>query len=125
MGTAKRGIAIKTEMQTEIYRMSRLADISENKVIVRMLQIAREDLAAFDDAGLKRILREPWERARKLPALARRIQRRSHSHLSAVIATRITVAGKHALRKLAEKHGTTMAGVQRQVVEGTIAKEAA
>ena len=125
MGTAKRGIAIKTEMQTEIYRMSRLADISENKVIVRMLQIAREDLAAFDDAGLKRILREPWETARKLPALARRIEKRSHSHLSAVTATRLTVADKHALRKLAEKHGTTMAGVQRQVLEGTLAKETA
>jgi len=53
VGTAKRGIAIKQEMQTEIYRMSRLADISENKVIVRMLRIAREDLAAFDDAGLR------------------------------------------------------------------------
>jgi hypothetical protein len=125
VGTAKRGIAIKTEMQTEIYRMSRLADISENKVIVRMLQIAREDLAAFDDAGLKRILREPWETARKLPALARRIEKRSHSHLSAVTATRLTVADKHALRKLAEKHGTTMAGVQRQVLEGTLAKETA
>ena len=125
MGTAKRGIAIKTEMQTEIYRMSRLADISENKVIVRMLQIAREDLAAFDDDGLKRILRAPWETARKLPALARRIQRRSHSHLSAVTATRLTVAHKHALRELAEKHGTTMAGVQRELLERTVSKEAA
>ena len=112
-------------MQTEIYRMSRLADISENKVIVRMLQIAREDLTAFDDAGLRRILREPWQMVRKLPALTRRIQRRSHSHLSAVTATRLTVADKHALRELARKHRTTMAGVQRQLLEGTLAKEAA
>ena|GEM_PF-4978928 len=123
MGTAKRGIAIKQEMQTEIYRMSRLADISENKVIVRMLRIAREDLAAFDDAGLKTILREPWEKIRKLPALSRGMQKRSHSRLSAVTATRLTVADKHALRELAKKHRTTMAGVQRQLLEGTIAKE--
>jgi hypothetical protein len=121
---AKRGIAIKTEMQTEIYRMSRLAGISENKVIVRMLQLAREDLAVFDDAGLRRILREPWETARKVPALARRIQRRSHSRLSAVTATRLTVTHEHALRELAKKHHTTKAGIQRQLVERIIAKQA-
>ena len=125
MGTAKRGIAIKTEMQTEIYRMSRLADISENRVIVRMLQIAREDLAAFDDAGLKRILREPWEKIRRLPALSRRMQKRSHGRLSAVTATRITVADKSALKELAKKHRTTMSGVHRQLLEGTITKEVA
>jgi len=120
-----RGVRFSTEMQTWIYQAHRLADISESRVILRMLQIAREDLAAFDDAGLKRILREPWEAARKVPALTRRIQRRSHSHLSAVTATRLTIADKHALRKLAEKHGTTMAGVQRQLLEGTLTEEAA
>jgi hypothetical protein len=125
VGTAKRGIAIKQEMQTEIYRMSRLAGISENKVIVRMLQIAREDLAVFDNAGLRRILREPWQGVRKLPALSRRMQKRSHNRLSAVTATRLTVADKHALRELARKHNTTMAGVQRQLLERTVAKEAA
>ncbi len=123
MGTAKRGIAIKTEMQTEIYRMSRLAGISENKVIVRMLQIAREDLAAFDDAGLRTLLREPWENVRKVPVLSRRMQKRSHSRLSAITATRLTVADKSALKELAKKHRTTMSGVQRQLLEGTLAKE--
>jgi hypothetical protein len=112
-------------MQTEIYRMSRLAKISENKVIVRMLQIAREDLAAFDDTGLKRILHEPWESVRKLPGLSRRMQKRTHSRLDAVTATRLTVADKYVLRELAKKHRTTMAGLQRQLLEGTIAKEAA
>jgi hypothetical protein len=92
----KRGIAFSTEMQTWIYQASRIAGVSENHVIVRMLQIAREDLAAFDDAGLRRIIREPWQIVKKLPALARRIQRRSHSHLSAVTATRLTVADKTA-----------------------------
>ena len=110
-------------MQTWIYQAHRIADISESRVILRLLQIAREDLAAFDDTTLKRILCEPWEAARKLPALTRRIQRRSHSHLSAVTATKLTVADKHALRELAKKHRTTMAGVQRQLLEGTIAKE--
>jgi len=121
----KRGIAFSTEMQTWIYQASRVASVSENHVIVRMLQIAREDLASFDDAGLRRILREPWQIVKKLPALARRIQRRSHSHLSAVAATRLTVADKYGLRELAKKHGTTMAGVQRQLLEGTLAKETA
>jgi hypothetical protein len=121
----KRGVAFSTEMQTWIYQASRVAKVSENHVIVRMLQIAREDLAAFDDPALKRILSAPWETARKLPALARRIQRRSHSHLTAVTATRLTIADNHALRKLAEKHGTTMAGVQRQLLEATLTKEAA
>jgi hypothetical protein len=125
VGTAKRGIAIKTEMQTEIYRMSRLADISENKVIVRMLHIAREDLAAFDDVGLRTLLREPWENVRKIPALSRRMQKRSHSRLSAITATRLTVADKSALKELAKKHRTTMSGVQRQLLEGTIARRAA
>lgn len=111
-------------MQTWIYQAHRLAGISESRVILRMLQIAREDLAAFDDTGLKRILRAPWETARKVPSLARRIQKRSHSHLSAVTATRITVADMDALREFARKHRTTKAGVQRHLIERTIAKEA-
>ena len=90
-----------------------------------MNAIAREDSAAFDDAGLRRILREPWETARRVPALRRRIQRQSHSHLSAVTATRVTVADKRALRELAKRRHTTMAGVQRQLLEGVVAKEAA
>jgi hypothetical protein len=112
-------------MATWVYSASRKAGVRENRVIVRMLQIAREDLDDVDDDVLRRILREPWQGARELPALARRIQRRSHSHLSAVTATRLTVADKHALRGLARKHHTTMAGVQRQLLEGTLAKEAA
>jgi len=119
-----RGVRFSTEMQTWIYQAHRLADISESRVILRMLQIAREDLAAFDDAGLKRILREPWQMAKNLPALARPIQRRSHSRLSVVTATRLTVADMHAFREVAKKHRTTLAGIQRQLVEGTIAKEA-
>ena len=119
-----RGVRFSTEMQTWIYQAHRLADISESRVILRMLQIAREDLAAFDDVGLKTILREPWENIRKLPALSRRIQRRSRSRLSVTTATRLTVADKYALRELAKKHRTTIAGLQRQLLERTIAKEA-
>jgi len=65
----KRGIAFSTEIQTWIYQASRVASVSENHVIVRMLQIAPEDIAAFDDAGLMRILSEPWQTVRKLPTL--------------------------------------------------------
>jgi hypothetical protein len=125
VGTAKRGIAIKTEMQTEIYRMSRLADVSENKVIVRMLQIAREDLAAFDDIALRRILREPWQIVEKMPAFVRRVQRRGQPRLRATAAIRVTVAVKQAVIRLARKNHTTMSGVIRQLLEGTLTKEAA
>lgn len=122
MKCVKRGIAFSDEMQTWIYRVSRLAKISENRVIVRMLQIAREDVAPFDDAGLRRIFREPWETAKKYPALARQMRKRSHGHLHAVATTRLTAADKVAVCELAKEHRTTVSGLQRQLVEGFIAR---
>ena len=80
---------------------------------------------AFVDAGLKRILRAPWETTRKVSALACRIEKQSDSRLTAATATRFIVADKQILRDLATELRTTMAGVQRQLLEGTIAKEAA
>jgi hypothetical protein len=57
-------------MATRVYSASRKAGVRENRVIVRMLQIAREDLDDVDDDVLRRILREPLQGARELPALA-------------------------------------------------------
>lgn len=79
---------------------------------------------AFADAGLKRILRAPWETTRKVSALACPIEKQRDSRLTAVTATRFTVADKQIFRELAKKHRTTLAGMQRQRVEGTLTKEA-
>jgi len=125
MNPVKRGICISGEMATWIYSASRTAGLRENAVIVRMLRIAREDLAPFDDVALRRILREPWEIVQKMPAFVRRIQRRAQPRLRATASIRVTVAVKQALISLARKHHTTMSGVIRQLVEGTLAKETA
>ena len=111
------------EFGTRIYRYSRLAKISENKVIVRLLQIAFENLNPFDDAGVKRILTEPWQVAKKIPALSRQIRKRDHGHLHAVTAARLSSAEKQALRDLARKNKTTMSALQRQAIERILAKE--
>jgi hypothetical protein len=103
--------------------MARLANISENQVIVRILRVGLEDLAPFDDIALRRILREPWEVVEKMPAFVRRIQRRSQPRLRAMAAIRVTVALKQALVSLARKHHTTMSGIVRRLLEGTLAKE--
>jgi len=120
-----RGIRFGTEMQTWIYQAHRVADISESQVILRMLRIAREDLAPFDDVALRRILREPWEIVQRMPAFVRRVQRRGQPRLRATAAIRVTVADKQAVIRLARKNHTTMSGVIRQLVEGTLAKETA
>ena len=112
-------------MQTWIYQAHRVADISESQVILRMLRIAREDLAPFDDVALRRILREPWEIVQRMPAFVRRVQRRGQPRLRATAAIRVTVADKQAVIRLARKNHTTMSGVIRQLVEGTLAKETA
>jgi hypothetical protein len=125
MNPLKRGVCIPREIATWIYSASRTAGVSENQVIVRMLRIAREDLGPFDDVALRRILREPWQVVEKMPAFVRRIQRRSQPRLRAMTAIRVTVAIKQALIRLATKHHTTMSGIVRQLLEGTLAKETA
>ena len=105
--------------------MARLANISENQVIVRILRVGLEDLAPFDDVALRRILREPWQEVQKMPAFVRRVQRRGQPRLRAMAAIRVTVGVKEALIRLAKKHHTTMSGIVRQLLEGTVAKEAA
>ena len=103
--------------------MARTAGLSENRVIVRMLQIAREDLGPFDDAGLRRILREPWEAARKRPSLVQRMRRRSKEHVRAVVAARVTSEDRTALFNVAKKEKTTVSALQRSMIEQVIAKE--
>jgi len=124
MSVDKRGICIKHEMGNYIYDLSRVAGVSQNQVIVRMLRIAREDLAAFDELALRRILREPWQVVEKMPAFVRRVQRRSQPRLRARTTIRITTADQQALAELARKHHTTMSVILRQPLERTVAKEA-
>jgi hypothetical protein len=107
-----------------IYRAYDLAKISENKVILRLIDIAIESLRPFDDSGLRRILTEPWHLAKKIPALSRQMKKRDHSNLYAVTAARLSSAEKQALRDLARKNKTTMSALQRQAIERILAKEA-
>jgi hypothetical protein len=119
----KRGISMSQEMGTWIYHTSRSVRVSENKVIGRMLQIARDSVGPFDDNGLRRVFGEPWEIARKIPALLRQMRKRDHGHLHAFTSTRLSLVEKQTLRELAEKHKTTMSALQRQAIERILAKE--
>jgi hypothetical protein len=123
MNSLKRGIAVDTELATWIYSVSRLAKISENKVYVRMLKIAREDLAPFDDSRLRRIFREPWEVARKRPALMRQMRKRSKGYVRAFVSARVTSEDKATLINMAKREKTTVSALQRGMVEQIIAKE--
>jgi len=116
LNPVKRGICITQEQATWIYSLSRLSNLSQNAVIKRLLQVAHGTLAPFDDAGLRRILKEPWEKVRKLPALSRQMAKISHGILAAPTATRLTVAEKAELRRIAKKHKTTMSALQRQSI---------
>jgi hypothetical protein len=120
----KRGICIDQDTATWIYSLSRVANLSQNGVIKRLLQVAHGTLAPFDDAGLRRILRDPWEELRKLPALSRQMKKQDRGHLHAVSATRLTSVEKRALHEFARKNRTTMSALQRQAIERILAKEA-
>lgn len=122
MRSTKRGIAIDSETVTEIYRIHRLAGISENAVINRMIEIARESIAPFDDAGLRRIFREPWKIVKENPRLVRQIQKHSHSRLVAIASARLTAADKAAIRDLARKEKTSMSAIQRRILERLVAQ---
>jgi len=121
MRPVKRGIAMSQEMAAKIYHFSRVAKVSENRVINRMLEISHEALAAFDDAGLRRIFTQPWEIARKLPSLSRQMAGR-RSRLVAVVGARLSAQQRTALEELARKHRTTMSAIQRQTIERLLAK---
>jgi hypothetical protein len=116
LNPVKRGICIDQETATWIYSLSRVANLSQNGVIKRLLQVAHGTLAPFDDAGLRRILREPWQKVWKLPALSRQMKKLSHGTLAAPTATRLTVAEKAELRRIALKNKTTMSALQRQTI---------
>jgi len=117
----KRGISIRSDQEDWIYRAHRLTNISENKIIGRLIDIGIQDLRPFDDAGLKRILSDPWQVAKKIPALQRQMTKRDRSSLSHVTATRLTAIEKAALRDFARKNRTTMSQIQRQVLERLLA----
>jgi len=114
---------MRGDQQDWVYHAHDLSDISENKVIVRLIDIGIETLRPFDAPGLRRVLTQPWHLARKIPALTRQMTKRSTSQLSEVAATRLTATEKMTLRNLAKKYRTTMSQLQRQVLERLLAKE--
>jgi hypothetical protein len=123
MRPEKFGVAIDQGLAYRILEIAGVVHKRRNAVIVRMLEIAREDLAPFDDSGLRRLFAESWEKIRELPALRRQLERRSHSRLLSPTATRLTVSEKSALRELARKSKTTMSAIQRDVLQRILAAE--
>lgn len=123
MRPEKQGVCMRGDQHDWIYRGRDLAKISENKVVLRLMDIGIECLRPFDDAGLRRILTEPWHVVKKIPALSRQIRKRDHGNLYAVTAARLSSAEKQALRDLARKNKTMMSALQRQAIERILAKE--
>jgi len=109
-------------MAAEIYGLKRKTKVSENKIIIRMLEIAQVCLAPFEDSGLRRIFREPWEIAKKRPGLVRQMRKQSQDRLIAIAATRLTAADKAAIKELAKKQGTSMSAIQRQTLERLLSR---
>ena len=56
MKPTKRGICIDNELANFVYELHRLTKTSENKMYLRMLQIARQDLAPFQGRALVAVL---------------------------------------------------------------------
>jgi hypothetical protein len=109
-------------MASWIYSAAGIGGVRENRVIVRMLQLAREALQGLDDPGLRRVLRDPWYEGKKLPALAKHM--RTPSRLTAITAARLGSKDKEALRALAKKYSTTMSGLQRDALNRLLQEEA-
>lgn len=114
---------LKGEMQTWIYEVARSAKVSENKVIVRMLQVAREDLAGLDLGTISRLLHVPWHEGKRLPALRERLYQHGDGRLSMVGILRLSVKQKQALRAFAKRKKMTMSGVYRAALEAVLAGE--
>jgi hypothetical protein len=121
MKPEKFGIAIDAELASYLWELSGLVRKHRNAVVVRMLEIAREDIAAFDGAGLRRLFNTPWQITRSIPTLRKQIEKRSHVHLTTTTATRLTMRDKLALRKLAERQRTSMSAIERAAVQKILA----
>ena len=89
-----------------------------------MLQLAREALQGLDDPGLRRVLRDPWYEAKKLPGLAKHMHEGTPSRLTAITAARLGSKDKEALRALAKKYSTTMSGLHRDALNRLLQEEA-
>jgi hypothetical protein len=123
MRPEKFGIAIDSEMANWLWGITRLVHRKRNAVVVRLLQIARQDLAPFEGKALARVIKDPWQAVRDLPALRRQIEKRGHGHLASVAGVRLTVADYVALRDFAKNHNTTTSAGLRQIVHRILATE--
>jgi hypothetical protein len=125
MRPEKFGIAIDQNLANWIWEVSRVAGKRRNAVIVRLLEIAQQDLAPFERKALARVIKDPWQTVKELPALRRQIEKRGHGQLAVVAGTRLTVADYAALRDFAKKYNTTTSAGLRQIVHRILATEAA
>lgn len=125
MKPEKKGYCFPPEVANFVWDLHKISGLNRNKVVIRLLEIARQDLAPFDDRGLRNVLRSPWGIVQNLPALKRQYERRSHGHLTSPTATRLTVAENRAFREFATKKNTTMSALQRDLVRRLLATEAA
>lgn len=119
-----RGVRFNEETIAWIYDVHRKAGVSEARVIERVFQIGRQDLAPFEGKALVAVIKEPWEVAQQLPALRRQMEKRGHGRLSSVAGVRLTVADYVALRGFAKNHGTKVSAALRQIVHRILATEA-
>jgi hypothetical protein len=125
MRPEKFGIAIDQNLANWIWEVSRVAGKRRNAVVVRLLEIAQQDLASFEGKALARVIRDPWQAVKDLPALRRQIEKRGHGHLASVAGVRLTVADYVALRDFAKNHNTTTSAGLRQIVHRILATEVA
>jgi dephospho-CoA kinase len=116
MQPLKRGFCLDMAIANRILELSQISKRNQNQVVVRLLQIALEAIAPFDNVGLRRVLASSWQETQKIPALRRQLTKRSHGQLNAITATRLTMPEKLALRDVAEKNRVTMSNLQRQIL---------
>ena len=123
MKPEKKGYCFPPAVANFVWDLHTITKLNRNKVVIRLLEIAKQDLAPFDESGLRNILTSPWNLVQDLPALKRQLERRSHGHLSSPTATRLTVAENRAFREFAMKKNTTMSALQRDLVRRLLATE--
>ncbi len=123
MKPEKFGIAIDSEMSNWLLELAGITHRKRNAIVIRCLQIARQDLAPFEGPALKAVIRDPWEVVRQLPTLKRETERRTYSRLNSVAHLRLTSKDYVALRAFAEGHKTSISAALRQIVHRILATE--
>lgn len=125
MKPLKRGVTIPGDVANYAFEVARICGVLENRVYVRLLQIGHQDLTPFQGKALIRVIKDPWDVTKQLPALKRQVEKRDHGRLTTVIGTRLTLADSIALHEFLEEHKTTVSAGLRQLVHRVLATETA